>query len=102
MAPKPLQDPFTQAMVNLRSHLLKCYSCRAAMNGRDMEPPCALGWTLCVMVARTCTKLLEEKRHAVSTINGHVYACPDISVHGEAYALTARPLSVTGTQDELF
>lgn len=82
--------------------MLKCYECRAAINGRDMQAPCVLGWTLCVQVARSCNKLLEDKRKAVASIGDYVYACPDVSLHGEAYALTARPMSVTAIQDELF
>jgi hypothetical protein len=102
VAQKAIQDPFTKAMVNLRSHMLKCYECRFTMEGNDMPPSCHMGWLLCIQLAQACTKLLEDKRRAVSTINGYVYACPDIALHGEAYALTAEPLSVVAAQDELF
>lgn len=102
MATKPIQDPFAKAIVNLRAHMLKCYACRATIGGGEPEPPCVKGWAMCVEVTRTCAKLLEQKRMAVNTINGYVYVCPDLSAHGEAYALTAQPLSVTGVQTELF
>ena len=102
MGSKPVPDPFAAAMTNLRAHRLKCRECRAAISMQDMQPPCVLGWTLCVQVARSCEQLLKTKRHAVSTINGYVYACPEIAAHGEAFALTAQPMAVAGIQGELF
>ena len=102
MAPKSNIDPFTQAVINLRSHLIKCYVCRAAFAANADRPGCIEGMTMAMSVAKTCDKLLDLKRKAVSTINGYVYACPDVASHGNAYALTAQPLSVVATQDELF
>lgn len=101
-APRADQDPFTQAMVKMRSHLIKCYTCRNGFKYDDAANGCFIGMQLAVNVALTCNSLLETKRKAVSTINGHVYACPDIAVHGEAYAMTAEPLAVVAAQDGLF
>lgn len=101
-APKADKDPFTQAVINLRSHLLKCYTCRGSFEIDNPYGACEHGITYAVRVAQTCNQLLETKRKAVSTINGHVYACPDVSAHGEAYALTAEPLSVVAAQEGLF
>lgn len=100
--PRADKDPFTQYVIQLRSHLLKCYQCRFAFGDTDIKDACHVGLMLAGHVARTANELLEAKRRAVSTINGHVYACPDISVHGEAYAMTAEPLSVVAAQDGLF
>lgn len=101
-APKADKDPFTQAVVKMRSHLIKCYACRFDFGENEPNPTCFTGLKLAVEVVRTADRLLEAKRKAVSTINGHVYACPDISAHGEAYAMTAEPLSVVAMQDGLF
>lgn len=102
MAQRHDRDPFTQAMINLRSHLVKCYKCRFAFGDGESNDACDKGVLMAVTVVKAADKLLDTKRHAVSTINNYVYACPDIAVHGEAYALTAQPLSVNGIQDELF
>jgi hypothetical protein len=102
MAPKADRDPFVQAVIQLRAHLVKCYKCRAAFDHPFDIPECEAGLSMAIQVADTCNELFKLKRQAVSTINEHVYACPDISVHGEAYALTAQPLSVVATQDGLF
>lgn len=102
MAPRTDKDPFTQCMINLRSHLLKCHKCRGALDADNPYSMCEAGITYSVRVAQTAEKLLATKRHAVSTINHYVYACPDISAHGEAYALTVQPLSVNGVQEGLF
>lgn len=102
MAPKSDKDPFTQAVTLLRSHLIKCYECRCAYATNEPNTVCLTGVMLGMQVAKTCDKLFALKRQAVSTINHHVYACPDLSAHGEAYALTAEPLSVNGTQEGLF
>lgn len=102
MAPRADKDPFTQAVIYLRAHLVKCYDCRAAFDHPFNIPECEVGLSLAIQVADTCNKLLAIKRQAVSTINHYVYACPDISAHGEAYALTAEPLSVNGVQEGLF
>lgn len=102
MAPKADRDPFTQAVINLRSHTLKCAACRFDYGDPDPIMTCQTGMKIVMEVARSADKLLEAKRHAVSTINHYIYACPDISAHGDAYALTAQPLSVNGVQEGLF
>jgi len=102
MAPKSDRDPFVQAVTSMRAHIVKCYECRNAYATNEPNTVCLTGVMLGMQVAKTCDKMFTLKRQAVSTINEHVYACPDISVHGEAYALTAQPLSVVATQDGLF
>jgi hypothetical protein len=102
MAPKKDRDPFTESVINLRSHLLKCHQCRGALDADNPYAMCENGIMYSIRVAQTCEKLLATKRMAVGTINEYVYACPDLSEHGEAYALTAQPLSVVATQDGLF
>ena len=102
MAPRTDKDPFTQAVINLRAHMLKCSACSFDYTETEPIMACRVGMTICMDLARTADKLLAAKRQAVSTINHYVYACPDLSAHGEAYALTAQPLSVNGVQEGLF
>jgi hypothetical protein len=102
LASKAVRDPFTQAIINLRSHLINCYKCRAVFADPDLPNVCQEGIAMCMQVAHSCNALLATKRQAVSTINHYVYACPDIAVHGEAYAMTAQPMAVVGVQDGLF
>lgn len=102
MAPKANRDPFVEYVSKLRAHILNCYECRIGFNHLVPESVCTIGVLLSMRVAKECDKLFKLKRQAVSTINDYVYACPDIALHGEAFALTAQPLSVVATQDELF
>ena len=102
MAGKSDRDPFVQAVTMLRAHLVKCFECRYAYNTNEPNGVCLTGVMLGMQVAKSCDKMFALKRKAVSTINNYVYACPDVASHGEAYALTAQPLAVVATQDELF
>jgi hypothetical protein len=63
---------------------------------------CADGKSLTVRAAREFNDLIEMKRDAHSRGDGIVYACPDLSAHGSAYAMTAEPMHVTGEQSGLF
>lgn len=95
-------DPFAQAVLNLRAHMLKCAKCRYFIKDYSANANCAEGMRLAAQVVKTCDELMRVKRQAVSTVNQYVYACPDIAAHGEAFALTAQPMAVAGIQEELF
>lgn len=95
-------DPFAQAMVSLRSHMLDCYNCRHFIHDPAADASCPVGMRLAARLIYTCDALLKAKRAASGTFNDYIYACPDPAEHGEAYALTAQPMSVTAIQDELF
>lgn len=88
-------------MVQLRRHLLKCYDCKGAMKVGPTGVLCSVGATLTVSAAREFNGVIEMRRRALKNGDGLIHACPDLSKHGEAYALTARMFVVHGVQEEL-
>jgi hypothetical protein len=63
---------------------------------------CKVGARLTVSAAREFNSVIELRRKAMMRGEGIVAACPDLSRHGEAYALTAPIFHVTAVQEELF
>ena len=55
-----------------------------------------------VSAAHEFDAILDIKRKAHKRNDGFIYPCPDVSVHGEAYALAAQPHYATGVQTGLF
>lgn len=102
MAERNSHERLKSHLGQLRRHLLKCYDCRGALatglNGRL----CVTGALLVLESAREFNGVLELRRKANALGEGVIHACPDLSKHGEAYALTAIPFHVTGVQGELF
>ncbi len=95
-------DPFAQAVTALRAHMNRCAKCKYILHDITAECRCMEGMRRAAQVVKTCDALFKAKRNADSTINDYVYACPDISMHGVDYALTAQPLSVNAAQEGLF
>jgi len=95
-------DPFAEAMSKLHSHSKLCAQCKLAMDEKSGSVLCGTGGLLALSVANCCTKLLALKRKAILANDGYVYACPDLSKHGTAYALSAMPFTVSGIQEGLF
>jgi hypothetical protein len=89
-------------MVQLRRHLLKCHDCKGAIAIGPSGTLCKTGAVLTVSAAREFNGVIEMRRRAMAHGDGLIHACPDLSKHGEAYALTARMFVVTGVQEELF
>jgi len=89
-------------MTQLRRHLLKCHDCKGAMSVGPSGTLCRNGQILTLSAAREFNGVIELRRKALRSGDGLIHACPDLSKHGEAYALTARLFSVHGVQEELF
>lgn len=86
-------------MTELRRHLLKCYECKGALKAHSEL--CAIGNRLTASAAIEFNGVIDQRRDAMRNGNGTIFACPDISKHGEAYALSAPLFYVTGVQEEL-
>lgn len=99
-SPRNSRERLISYMAELRAHLLKCYTCKGAM--KSGTKLCDAGARLTLSAAREFSSVIELRRKAMSHGDGIVFACPDISKHSEAYALTAPLLHVTGVQGELF
>lgn len=102
MAPKMSDDPFAQSMSELRRHIKTCYECRYAFSDNLTRPLCHAGTILSVRLAYNCERVLKLKLTAASAPGGKIYACPDLSKHGDAYAISATPFTISGVQGELF
>lgn len=72
------------------------------MNNKDASFGCRDGLMLIMAIARQADKLLKLKRAAIVNKADVIYACPDLSKHGDAYAMTAMPFKPDAIQGELF
>lgn len=95
-------DPFAQVMSELRRHIKACPQCRLAMDDRGRSTLCHSGNIYALRIASNSERLLTLKRKAYKSNCEYIYACPDLSKHGEAYAMSAVPFAVSGVQGELF
>ncbi len=89
------------AMIQLKRHLRSCRDCSVARKAADPYRMCRLGMTLTLSAADRYDLLISLRTKAFKDKQGTVFACPDTSKHGTAYALTALPLHVTGIQERL-
>ena len=102
MARTNANDRLVSYLGQLRRHLLKCHDCKGALCAGLDGSLCTVGTLLVLESAREFNGVLELRRKASSMGVGIIHACPDLSKHGEAYALTAIPFTATGVQGELF
>ena len=82
--------------------MLRCHDCKGSFSAGDTQSMCDYGIMLAVSAAREFNSVIDMRRKALKHGEGIIYACPDISKHGEAYALTATLFHVNGIQEELF
>lgn len=102
MASRAKQDSWFKHMTMLRRHTIQCNTCKGAIAASFPEHLCTTGMLLVTKAAKEFDAVLAVKREAHKDPDGFVYACPDVSKHGEAYALSAQPLTVVGRQGALF
>lgn len=95
-------ERLTDYMTQLRRHLLTCHDCKGALNVGSARTMCQQGTMLVVSSAREFNSVIELRRKAFARGNPGIHACPDLSKHGQAYALTAPMFMVTAMQGELF
>lgn len=99
---KAREEKWFKYMNLLRRHMVKCVDCKGAMAAGSTHRMCLTGMRLTVSAAHEFDAILDVKRQAHKNPDGFVYACPDVSLHGQAYALAAQPLKVTAIQEGLF
>lgn len=102
MAPRTRDERFAVHLDALRKHLKECGKCKGALTARDADGLCVDGVLLTLSAATECANLVQLQRKAFMDRNGVVFACPDLSKHGDTYAKMVKPLWVTGAQEELF
>lgn len=89
------------AMIELKRHLRSCKPCHAARKAASEQLMCRTGMRLTLKAADRYDLLISLRTQAFKSRQDTVFACPDTSRHGQAYALTALPLHVTSIQDRL-
>jgi hypothetical protein len=90
------------AMITLKRHLRSCGKCSVARKAADPYLMCRAGLNLTLRAADRYDLLISLRVKAHASEHDTVFACPDTSAHGSAYALTAQPLLVTGVQEGMF
>jgi len=89
------------SMIELKRHLRSCRQCTVARKAADEYAMCRAGLRLTLRAADRYDLLISLRTKAFASKQDTVFACPDLSKHGESYALTALPLHVTGIQGRL-
>lgn len=89
-------------LVDLKRHLRSCAKCQAARKAVAPNMMCDLGRLLTLKAADGYDSVIKLRIQAHADVHSHVFACPDLSKHGKAYALTAPALHVVAVQDNLF
>lgn len=89
-------------LVELNRHLKMCKQCTGAMKAHDQYGLCDHTTGLILTLAKTYASVIPRRLRAGRAAPSRIYACPDLTKHGKAYAMTAEPLIVTGVQDGLF
>lgn len=102
MASKAREDSWFRSMNLLRRHMVTCAQCRGAVKAGSTAEMCLRGMRCVVNAAHEFDAILDIKREAHRKNDGFVYPCPDVSVHGQAYALAAQPHYAVGVQTGLF
>lgn len=102
MAPRTRDERYSVHLDALRKHLKECGACKGAISAKDADGLCPEGVLLTLAAATECADIVKLQRKAYMNRDGVVFACPDLSRHGETYAKMVKPLWVTGAQEELF
>lgn len=88
-------------MLELKRHFNVCETCRGAICVHDYELICGWARMKLISVAKLWDSNIALRLKARKSGERFIYRCPDLNKHGPAYALTAEPLMVTGTQERL-
>lgn len=96
------EDRWFKYMTLLRRHMTKCSQCKGAAKAGSSGKMCLQGMRYTINAAHEFDAILEVKKMAHQRDDGFIYPCPDVSEHGEAYALAAQPHYATGVQTGLF
>lgn len=89
-------------LIELNRHIKTCRTCSGAVKARDKYGLCDHTIGLILTLAITHSGVIPRRLTLRRKGTPSVFACPDLSKHGQAYAMTAEPLTVTGVQGELF
>lgn len=99
----PNRDKFLADMLtDLRLHFGRCKACKGARAAKDFDSLCEYTKTALVEVAIKWDANLRVRLNNRNSMHGYLYPCPDLSLHGRTYALSADSCLVAGDQGKLF
>jgi hypothetical protein len=90
------------AMLAIKVHLRKCRTCQGAVRTRDYELLCKWVKANILEAIAQFDTVIPRRLLAARKRQSVFYACPDLSKHSKAYAMTAEPLIAVGIQEGLF
>lgn len=90
------------ALGTLKRHLDSCSQCKSARKTFAPHDMCRDGLMFTLYAASQYGDTVKLRIAALNNPGNYVFACPDLSKHGQGYALTAEPLQVTNIQGTLF
>jgi hypothetical protein len=91
-----------ELLVELKRHLRTCRECQGGIKTRDRTLLCDHTIGLILTAAFQYDSVIPRRIAVKRRGDPHVFACPDISAHGKAFAMTVEPLIVVGVESTLF
>jgi hypothetical protein len=89
-------------LIELSKHMRSCRDCVRARKMGEPLMMCKTGTVMTLNAANDLADIFRLRIAAHTKHPGAIFACPDLTLHGAAYALTATPYMVTAIQDALF
>lgn len=89
-------------LAELTRHMRSCKSCVAARKSTDPSMMCGQGMIMTLMAADDFANIIRLRIKAHTKHPDAIFACPDLSMHGATYALTATPYQVVAIQEAMF
>lgn len=90
------------ALAQLTRHMRSCNQCVAARKSTDPTMMCSQGLIMTLAAADDFANIIRLRIKAHTNHPDAIFACPDLSLHGASYALTATPYHVVAIQEALF
>lgn len=89
-------------LIELRQHLTRCADCKCAMQARDYDALCKWVKTRILDIAIRWDANIGIRLKARRSDDDYIFACPDVTKHGDAYRVIAEPMQVTAVAERLF
>lgn len=90
------------ALAELTRHMRSCNGCFRARKDGDPESMCSQGMIMTLRAADDFANIIRLRIAAHTNHPDAIFACPDLVLHGQSYALTATPYHVVAIQEALF
>lgn len=97
------RDKFLADMLTeMRLHFGRCQQCKGARKAKSFDSLCEYTKVALVEIAIKWDRNLAVRLNCRKSMRGYLFPCPDTSVHGRTYALSADAYIPAGEQGKLF